>query len=105
LQVSNIDNFLFPLLLNEILLLIFKVSTEEGEALAKQLGCPFFETSAALRHFVDDAFHTLVKEIRARERNQMGNGSAKLDKQSKWRRFRNIFSVVFRKKEAARYQN
>ncbi|XP_059479624.1 GTP-binding protein Rit1, partial [Neocloeon triangulifer] len=82
-----------------------KVSTEEGEALAKQLGCPFFETSAALRHFVDDSFHSLVKEIRARERNQMGNGSAKVDKQSKWRRFRNIFTVVFRKKDSSRYQN
>lgn len=83
----------------------FQVTTEEGEALAKQLGCPFFETSAALRHFVDDSFHALVKEIRARERNQLGNGSTKLDKQSKWRRFRNIFSVVFRKKEEARYEN
>ncbi|GBP27293.1 GTP-binding protein Rit2 [Eumeta japonica] len=47
-----------------------QVSTEEGRALATQLGCPFFETSAALRHFVDDTFHALVREIRRLERQR-----------------------------------
>lgn len=47
-----------------------QVTTEEGKALATQLGCPFFETSAALRHFVDDAFHALVREIRRLERQR-----------------------------------
>ncbi|KAG7199942.1 hypothetical protein KM043_014378 [Ampulex compressa] len=47
-----------------------KVSTEEGKALADQLGCPFYETSAALRQFIDDAFYSLVRQIRAKERLQ-----------------------------------
>lgn len=51
-------------------LMIMKVTTEEGKALATQLGCPFFETSAALRHFVDDAFHALIREIRRLERQR-----------------------------------
>lgn len=55
---------------SEDIFLILQVSTEEGKALATQLGCPFFETSAALRHFVDDAFHALVREIRRLERQR-----------------------------------
>lgn len=45
-----------------------EVTTEEGQALAREFDCPFFETSAALRHFVDDVFHTLIRQIRKRER-------------------------------------
>ena len=41
-----------------------RVSTEEGRDLAKKIGCPFIETSAAHRSHVDDVFHTLVREIR-----------------------------------------
>uniref|UniRef100_T1IWJ0 small monomeric GTPase n=1 Tax=Strigamia maritima TaxID=126957 RepID=T1IWJ0_STRMM len=41
-----------------------KVSTEEGQVLAHRYACPFFETSAALRLFVDDIFHALIREIR-----------------------------------------
>ncbi|XP_045465850.1 GTP-binding protein Rit1 isoform X2 [Harmonia axyridis] len=52
-----------------------KVTTEEGRSLARQLGCPFYETSAAFRTYVDDAFHTLVREIRAREREKYGFSS------------------------------
>ncbi|XP_072166608.1 GTP-binding protein Rit1-like [Diadema setosum] len=47
------------------------VSSEEGHALAREFNCPFFETSAALRHFVDDVFHTLVREIRKKERAEI----------------------------------
>ena len=39
--------------------------------MAQQWGCPFFETSAALRHFVDDTFHGIVREIRHQERALM----------------------------------
>lgn len=70
-----------------------KVSTEEGKALAQQLGCPFYETSAALRHFVDDAFHSLVRQIRARERPNGG-----IRKHSRWWRLRSIFAFVFRRR-------
>ena len=45
-----------------------EVTTEEGQTLAQEFDCPFFETSAALRHFVDDVFHTLVRRIRKKER-------------------------------------
>ena len=44
------------------------VTTEEGQALAQEFDCPFFETSAALRHFVDDVFHSLIRQIRRKER-------------------------------------
>ncbi|XP_012251163.1 GTP-binding protein Rit2 [Athalia rosae] len=71
-----------------------KVSTEEGKALARQLGCPFYETSAALRHFVDDAFHSLVRQIRARERPY-----STTRKHSRWWRLRSIFAFVFRRRQ------
>ncbi|KAI8801654.1 ras family-domain-containing protein [Cladochytrium replicatum] len=40
------------------------VSYQEGEALARQFGCQFIETSAKNRIRVDDAFFSLVQEIR-----------------------------------------
>ncbi|KAM3956701.1 ras-related protein interacting with calmodulin [Aphomia sociella] len=80
-----------------------QVSTDEGKALATQLGCPFFETSAALRHFVDDAFHALVREIRRLERQRqsslMGTGtSGGGGGRRRWRRLRSIFALVFRRR-------
>ncbi|XP_058994679.1 GTP-binding protein Rit2 isoform X1 [Mustela lutreola] len=44
-----------------------QVSTEEGWSLAREYNCAFFETSAALRFCIDDAFHGLVREIRKKE--------------------------------------
>jgi len=44
-----------------------QVNREEGVALASQWDCPFFETSAALCHFVDDAFHSIIRQIRLRD--------------------------------------
>ena len=38
--------------------------TTEGEALARQFGCKFIETSAKSRINVDNAFYDLVREIR-----------------------------------------
>ena len=52
-----------------------QVNKEEGDALASQWDCPFFETSATLRHFVDDAFHSVVRQIRHRENEITGIGS------------------------------
>ena len=48
------------------------MTTEEGRNLASQFGCPFYETSAALRHYIDDAFYTLVREIRRKEAQRVG---------------------------------
>lgn len=36
----------------------------EGRDIAKHFGCKFFETSAKIRHNVDEAFSNLVREIR-----------------------------------------
>lgn len=41
-----------------------EVSHGEGELLARQLQCPFFETSAKLRISIDECFHELVREIK-----------------------------------------
>ena len=41
-----------------------EVSTIEGEQLAAQLQCPFFETSAKMRINIDECFHDLVREIK-----------------------------------------
>ncbi|KAG7167144.1 GTP-binding protein Rit1-like [Homarus americanus] len=75
-----------------------KVSTEEGQNLAHSMGCPFFETSAALRHFVDDAFHMLVREIRKKQKEAIEGAPACRSKPlSRWRRFKNIFLWIFRR--------
>eukprot|EP01125_Pyxidicula_operculata_P023269 TRINITY_DN998_c0_g1_i9.p1 TRINITY_DN998_c0_g1~~TRINITY_DN998_c0_g1_i9.p1 ORF type:complete len:172 (-),score=38.66 TRINITY_DN998_c0_g1_i9:201-716(-) len=41
-----------------------EVSTEEGKALAAELGCPFFETSAKDRTNVEAAFEEVVRVMR-----------------------------------------
>lgn len=66
------------------------VLTTEGEALAEKFGCPFFETSAAMRRHVDDVFHTLVKEIRKRSDEE----DYKEQETSKWKK---IWSNLFKK--------
>jgi GTPase KRas protein len=40
------------------------VNKDEGAALAKKLGCPFYETSARYRLNNEECFFQLVKEIR-----------------------------------------
>eukprot|EP01115_Flamella_aegyptia_P011077 TRINITY_DN50594_c0_g1_i1.p1 TRINITY_DN50594_c0_g1~~TRINITY_DN50594_c0_g1_i1.p1 ORF type:complete len:189 (+),score=57.86 TRINITY_DN50594_c0_g1_i1:19-585(+) len=41
-----------------------QVTTSEGSDLAKSWGCPFFESSAKTRTNVDEAFFSVVREIR-----------------------------------------
>lgn len=41
-----------------------KISTEEGEELAKRFNCPYIETSAKTRHNIDQAFEKIVCEVR-----------------------------------------
>lgn len=54
------------------------MTTEEGKNLASQFGCPFYETSAALRHYIDEAFYTLIREIRRKEAQRVRISGAHL---------------------------
>ncbi|XP_023218894.1 GTP-binding protein Rit2-like isoform X2 [Centruroides sculpturatus] len=74
-----------------------KVSTEEGQALSRQLNCPFYETSAALRHFVDDVFHALVREIRKKEKERVLAAEKLKRRGSRWRWLRSILRFIFRR--------
>ena len=71
-----------------------QVSKEEGQSLAREFDCPFFETSAALGHFVDDVFHQIVREIRHKDRE----GDFTKDKKSKSRVGQLFRALVKRKK-------
>ncbi|EDW33330.1 GL19979 [Drosophila persimilis] len=78
-----------------------RVTTEEGKNLANQFGCPFFETSAALRHYIDEAFYTLVREIRRKEQQKGTDSSSEkihTRHRSRWWRIRSIFALVFRRR-------
>jgi len=47
----------------------------EGQALARQFGCKFIETSAKSRINVDNAFYDLVREIRRYNREMSSYSS------------------------------
>ena len=47
-----------------------QVSTEEGEKLAEEWGCPFFETSAKTKVNDHECFYQLVREIRKQDEKQ-----------------------------------
>lgn len=57
-----------------------EVSNGEGEILARNLKCPFFETSAKLRVHIDECFHELVREIK---KVQLENSRELTDKKKK----------------------
>jgi GTPase KRas len=42
----------------------WEVSSEEGTELAREIGCPFLETSAKTGHHVDEPFYTLLRQIK-----------------------------------------
>lgn len=74
-----------------------KVSTEEGQVLARQLNCPFYETSAALRHFVDDVFHALIIEIRKKEKACLVAAEKKKRRDHRWKWLQSILRFIFRR--------
>lgn len=65
-----------------------QVSTEEGLSLARDYNCAFYETSAALRFCIDDAFHGLVREIRKKESTLALMGKKLKRKDSLWKKLK-----------------
>ncbi|MBN3310044.1 RIT1 protein, partial [Amia calva] len=69
-----------------------QVSIEEGKSLAREFQCPFFETSAAYRHNIDEVFAALVRQIRRRENEAAQSGDSKTrGHASLWTRLRAPF--------------
>uniref|UniRef100_A0A8C8XJR5 KRAS proto-onco, GTPase n=1 Tax=Panthera leo TaxID=9689 RepID=A0A8C8XJR5_PANLE len=58
------------------------VDTKQAQDLARSYGIPFIETSAKTRQGVDDAFYTLVREIR-KHKEKMSKDGKKKKKKSK----------------------
>ncbi|KAI4899354.1 hypothetical protein NFI96_030484 [Prochilodus magdalenae] len=69
-----------------------KVSIEEGKELAREFQCPFFETSAAFRYYIDEVFAALVRQIRQKEAEVVrGNERKSRRSQSFWSRLKAPF--------------
>ncbi|XP_067408404.1 GTPase KRas-like isoform X1 [Emydura macquarii macquarii] len=58
------------------------VDTRQAQELAKNFGIPFIETSAKTRQGVEDAFYTLVREIR-KHKEKISNGRKKKSSKKK----------------------
>lgn len=67
------------------------VTTAEGQSLARQNNCPFWETSAALRQFIDESFHEIVRKIREKDSTAANNDKNK-KKSSKGNPVKRLFS-------------
>ena len=68
------------------------MSIEEGRELAREFQCPFFETSAAFRYYIDDVFAALVRQIRQREAEVVREGERKTRRShSFWNRLKSPF--------------
>lgn len=79
---------LFPFIWNIFYPSSIQVKYEEGMALARQLGCKYYETSAYLRKCIDDVFHGIVKEIRDKEEQErLGQDGKAKKKPGKVKRF------------------
>lgn len=69
-----------------------QVSVEESRELAREFRCPFFETSAAFRYYIDEVFAALVRQIRQREAEAVrGNERKTRRRHSIWSRVRSTF--------------
>nr|XP_015224313.1 PREDICTED: ras-related protein Ral-A-like [Lepisosteus oculatus] len=69
-----------------------QVSVEEGRGLAREFQCPFFETSAAFRYYIDEVFAALVRQIRQREKEAVSAVERKSRRHgSVWTRIRSPF--------------
>ena len=66
LRVKDVDQYPMLLIGNKCDLSTEqrKISTQEGQELAKYMGCEFIETSAKMSINVKEAFHLVVRQIR-----------------------------------------
>ncbi|KAM7538254.1 hypothetical protein Aperf_G00000077780 [Anoplocephala perfoliata] len=63
-RVKDVDEVPMVLIGNKVDLSVRSVDTAKAEAVAKEYNIPYIETSAKTRQGVEDAFFTLVREIR-----------------------------------------
>ncbi|XP_002736858.2 GTPase KRas-like [Saccoglossus kowalevskii] len=75
-RVKDADDVPMVLVGNKCDLPTRAVDLKEANTLAKSYGIPFIETSAKTRQGVDDAFYTLVREIR-KYKERRGNPQKK----------------------------
>lgn len=75
-RVKDSDDVPMVLVGNKSDLTVQTIDMRSGEGLAKSYGIPFVQTSAKTRIGVDDAFYTLVREIR-KERERRGKNKRK----------------------------
>lgn len=66
-----------------------QVSTMEGVALAREFDSPFYEASAANRINVEDAFNSLIRQIRKKEESdeEMNKMNVKKPKLKRFRKY------------------
>jgi len=86
LRVKDADKVPFVLVGNKCDLVNEReVPKEKGEALAKEIGCKFLESSAKTKVNVNEAFHELVREIKKwkRETGQLEDPKATAKKKSR----------------------
>ncbi|EUB58966.1 GTPase HRas [Echinococcus granulosus] len=70
-RVKDADEVPMVLIGNKVDLAVRSVDSTKAEAVAKEYNIPYIETSAKTRQGVEDAFFTLVREIRKFEKVQL----------------------------------
>jgi GTPase KRas protein len=78
-RVKDADEVPMVLVGNKVDLQARTVESKQGQLLADSYGIPYVETSAKTRQGVDDAFYTLVREIR-KYKEKKGNKQSKKKK-------------------------
>lgn len=64
-----------------------EVSTMEGVALAREFDSPFYEASAANRINVEDAFNSLIRQIRKKEESDSEMNNVKKPKLKRFKKY------------------